>query len=294
MQMPGADIEITASLVRALLMEQHPDLAHFTLEHGGEGWDNTQFRLGPDLVVRLPRRQLAVALTEHEQRWLPVLAPRLPCPVPVPVRVGRPGCGYPWPWSVVRWFDGTIATPANSGALPEAFGAFLVALHVPAPPELSANPFRRSLPARAPTFAEHLRHVRHEVDAPAAAAIFDAAARLPAWHAPPVWIHADLHPANVIVADGRLRAVVDYGDLAAGDPAVDLAIAWMLWPRAGRTRFRNAVARGCVRLDDDSTWGRARGWALALGVTVLANADNHPAMRAIGRHTVDAVLLEAD
>jgi aminoglycoside phosphotransferase (APT) family kinase protein len=194
---------------------------------------------------------------------------------------------------VVRWFEGEIATPANSDGLTESLAAFLVALHEPAPPDVPANPFRQSLPARASIFAEHLAHVHHAVDASAAGAVFDAAARIPAWREPPVWIHADLHPANVIVGDGRLRAVVDFGDLAAGDPAVDLAIAWMLWPQRGRKQFRDAVDRASGRTDD-ATWRRARGWALALGVTFLANSDDHPTMGAIGRRTVNAVLNGAE
>lgn len=291
--MPDAEVSITVELVRALLLEQHADLAHLSLVDGGEGWDNRQFRLGPELAVRLPRRQVAVALTEREQRWLPILGPRLPCPVPAPVRVGRPGCGFPWPWSVVRWFEGTIATPANSDALTEPLAQFLVALHAPAPPDVSGNPFRQSLQARASVFADHLTHVRHAIDASAAAAVFEAAALIPGWEEPPVWIHADLHPANVIVHDGSLRAVVDFGDLAAGDPAVDLAVAWMLWPPQRRGQFRDTVNQ-CSGRTDDATWGRARGWALALGVTFLASSDNHPTMAAVGRHAVDAVLQGPD
>lgn len=293
MRMPDAEFPITAELARALLLEQHADLAHLSIVDGGEGWDNKQFRLGSELAVRLPRREVAVSLTEHEQRWLPILGPRLPCPVPAPVRVGRAGCGFPWPWSVVRWFEGEIARPGNSEALPEPLATFLVALHQPAPRDVTGHPFRQSLPARASLFAEHLTHVHHTVDASAALAVFDAAARIPAWGEPPVWIHADLHPANVIVGDDRLRAVVDFGDLCAGDPAVDLAIAWMLWPQPGRTRFRDVVDRGSGRTDE-ATWCRARGWALALGVTFLAHADSHRTMGAIGRHTVDAVLASPD
>lgn len=293
MRMPDAEFPITAELVHALLLEQHPDLAHFTLGEGGEGWDNMHVRLGRDLAVRLPRREVAVSLTEREHRWLPILGPRLPCPTPVPVRVGRAGCGFPWPWSVVPWFEGEIATPTNSAALTEALAHVLVALHQPAPPNAPGNPFRQSLQARADVFAEHLTQVQHTVDARAAAAIFDAAARIPAREDLPVWVHADLHPANVIVGGGELRAVVDFGDLSAGDPAVDLAIAWMLWPEDGRTRFRASVDRRS-RCTDDATWSRARGWALALGVTFLASSDNHPAMGAIGRRTVDAVLHGRD
>src|SRR5678815_2309167 len=133
---PIAEVTIDTSVVRALLQEQHADLAHLSLVEVGEGWDNKLFRLGEDLVVRVPRRAASAALIEHEQRWLPRLSPRLPLPVPVPLRVGRPGCGFPWSWSVVPWLPGQSALLAPlqdvaTGAV--ALGRFLRALHQPAP-----------------------------------------------------------------------------------------------------------------------------------------------------------------
>src|SRR5690349_9653047 len=104
--MPAAEVAIDEALVRALLRDQHPDLAELPLERVAFGWDNVVLRLGDELAVRVPRRQLAASFIEHEQRWLPELAPRLPLPVPAPVRVGRPALGYPWSWSVVPWMAG--------------------------------------------------------------------------------------------------------------------------------------------------------------------------------------------
>src|SRR5262245_60372258 len=106
---PPAEITVDRSLVVALLHEQHTDLAHLPLLEIGEGWDNRLFRLGDDLMVRVPRCAASAALVEHEQQWLPRLSPLLPLPVPVPLRVGRPGCGFPWSWSVVPWFPGQSA-----------------------------------------------------------------------------------------------------------------------------------------------------------------------------------------
>lgn len=287
--MPEAEVSITVDLVRALLREQHADLAGLSVVDAGEGWDHRQFRLGAELLVRLPRRQAAAAVIEHEQRWLPVLAPRLPVAVPSPVRVGQPGCDFPWAWSVAPWFTGDIAATVNPDALAPPLGEILLALHPPAPPDAPVNPFRTSLVSRSEVFAERVSRVGHRLDRTAAAAVWDAAVRAPSWKGPPVWLHADLHPANLIVHDGHLAAVIDFGDLTAGDPAVDLAVAWMLWPRSIRESFRNVVDRSSP-WTDDATWRRARGWALALGVAYLANSEDNPTMDTIGHRTVAAVL----
>ena len=138
---PAAEVTIDTSVVRALLQEQHADLAHLSLIEVGEGWDNKLFRLGEDLAVRLPRRAASAALIEHEQRWLPRLSPRLPLPVPAPIRVGRPGCGFPWSWSVVRWFPGQsalLAPPRGLRRRPSLWVDFFAR---------STNPRRKTLHA---------------------------------------------------------------------------------------------------------------------------------------------------
>jgi aminoglycoside phosphotransferase (APT) family kinase protein len=143
--MPAAEVDTPSGLVRRLLAEQHPDLAGLTLEPAAHGWDNVTYRLGDELAVRLPRRALGADLIGHEQRWLPALAPPLPLPVPVPVRLGRPGCGYPWAWSVVPWLPGrpaAVAPPADPLAAAVTLGEFLGALHTPAPADAPVNPYR--------------------------------------------------------------------------------------------------------------------------------------------------------
>jgi aminoglycoside phosphotransferase (APT) family kinase protein len=148
---PVAETPIDAVLVRSLLQEQHPDLAALPLTEAGAGWDNTLFRLGTDLVVRLPRRQLAAELVEHEHRWLPELASRLPLPVPAPTRVGRPALGYPWSWVVSRWLPGRTAAERLFDDERDAgtrLGHFLGALHHPAPADAPAHPFRSTLASR--------------------------------------------------------------------------------------------------------------------------------------------------
>ena len=292
--MPGAEVAIDTGLVRALLEEQQPDLAARALVDAGEGWDNKLFRLGDDLVVRLPRRQLAAGLIEHEQRWLPVLAPHLPLPISAPVRVGRPGCGFPWAWSVLPWFDGQMAAAQPGGqtdSMAVGLAEFLAALHRPAPLDAPLNPYRTSLAARSDAFQERLRRCERRVDQASALAVWQAALATPAWSGPALWLHGDMHPGNLIVNSGQLIAVIDFGDMAAGDPAVDLSVAWMLWSERIRNVFRATVDR-LTGGADDAMWRRARGWAVHLGLAYLVNSLDNPLMGSIGRRTLAAALTD--
>jgi aminoglycoside phosphotransferase (APT) family kinase protein len=290
---PPAEVTIDPSLVRALIQEQHADLAHLELNDFGEGWDNRLFRLGDELIVRLPRRAASTALIEHEQRWLPRLSPSLPLPIPVPLRVGRPGCGFRWPWSVVPWFSGQSALLAPSKDLATsavALGQFLRALHRPAPAAAPHNRWRGvALPVRTNALREHLQQVGGLVDGVAVLGLWERVLSTRPHAGPPSWIHGDLHPGNLLLDSGRLTAVLDFGDIAAGDPATDLSVAWMWLPPSARPAFRSS-ARGEFDPLDDDTWMRARGWALALGLAYLANSGNNEAMGALGRTTINAAL----
>jgi aminoglycoside phosphotransferase (APT) family kinase protein len=287
---PEAEHPIDDELVAALVADQHPDLVG-TLRRVVGGWDNEVFRLGDDLAVRLPRRELAAGLVESELRWLPVLAPRLPLDVPVPVRAGEPGLGYPWPWAIVRWVEGetllSALEPVDEQALGRALASFLTALHTEAPGDAPRNPFRGvPLADRIGRFADHLQVLPPDVDRSAVGSAWTAALDEPARVGPAVWIHGDLHPGNLVMRDGRLAGVIDFGDLTAGDPATDLASAWMRLGAGERDALR-------IRLRvDDATWGRARGWALAHAVAVLAHSADDPAMAAMARRTLAAVLAD--
>lgn len=290
---PPAEVTIDLALVRALLEEQHGDLAQLALNDLGDGWDNHLFRLGDDFVVRLPRRAVAAPLIEHEQRWLPELVPRLPLPVPVPLRVGRPGCGFPWSWSVVPWLPGESALVTPPQDLTETameLGRFVRALHQPAPADAPRNPYRGvPLTAREKILRERLQQLEEAVDSARVLRVWERVVSAPPWPRPPVWIHGDLHPRNLLVVNGRLAAVIDFGDLAAGDPATDLSVAWMLLPPFARSIFR-ASARDDANPVDEDTWTRARGWALALGLAYLANSRDDHAMRVLAHATIDAAL----
>jgi aminoglycoside phosphotransferase (APT) family kinase protein len=292
--MPAADVVVTADLVRRLLADQHPDLAHQRVEFLANGWDNALFRVGDELVARMPRRELGAAIIVNEQRWLPLLAPRLPLPIPYPERTGHSALGYPYSWSVVPFLPGTPAADADYldlAAAAVAVGGFLGALHVPAPPDAPFNPFRSvPLASRAPTFAENLRLVGGAVDRDAALRVWDSALSAPRFAGPPVWLHGDLHPANILVTDGQVSGVIDFGDVASGDPACDLAVAWMLLPLSWHGAFRAAYAAAGAGVADDGLWVRARGWALNLGIVFLAYSADNPQLLAVGRRTLERIL----
>jgi len=292
---PAAETAIDVPMVRALLRAQHADLADLPLERAGGGWDNVLFRLGADLAVRMPRRGLAVPLIEKEQRWLPALAPQLPLPVPTVLRVGKPGCNYPWPWSVTPWLPGRAALHAPlsdpmSAAAP--LGSFLQALHQPAPSDAPANPFRGiPLAARDLATRAHLARLGSRIDYSAATDLWQRLVKAPTWAGPPLWIHGDLHPGNVLVDEGRISAILDFGDLAAGDPATDLAAMWMLLPRPAWPALVAGACGGPHSSDSMAdTLTRARGWALALGAACAASSRDDEAMGAMGLATIAAAL----
>ncbi|MEV1013633.1 aminoglycoside phosphotransferase family protein [Micromonospora sp. NPDC049801] len=287
-RMPAAEIPVSVELVRGLLDQQHPDLADLPIEILANGWDNLVCRLGAELLVRLPRRAVAAELIAHEQRWLPELAGRLPLPVPAPVRVGQPTTRYPWSWSVVPFFPGRIVAlsqPDDPWSAALTLGGFLNALHTPAPPEAPVNPLRGiPLVGRAPGVLNGLAHV-DPADRAAALGIWEVAVAAPAWGGPPLWLHGDLHPANILVDRGRLSAVIDFGDITSGDPATDLSVAWMLFTAEQRAALRREYGRA-----DDATWERARGWALALSLVFLTHSQDNPLMRGIGERAFRLVL----
>jgi aminoglycoside phosphotransferase (APT) family kinase protein len=292
--MPAAEVDVTPDLVRRLLAGQHPDLAGLPVTVLANGWDNLSCRLGDQLLVRLPRRAVAAELVRNEQRWLPVLAPRLPLAVPVPVRTGVPAMGYPWYWSIVPYLPGLVAAacpPADPAETASVLGGFLGALHVPAPPEAPANPVRGvPLASRDGAFTARVRQLGGAIDGTAAMRAWQVAVAAPPWDRPPVWLHGDLHPANILVSEGRISGVIDFGDITSGDPATDLAVAWMLLPGHCHETFLAAYGEAGGPPPGASTRARARGWALGLAVATLARSADTPLMTSVARTTLGAVL----
>ncbi|WCN05474.1 aminoglycoside phosphotransferase family protein [Streptomyces sp. M92] len=289
--------EITADLVRELLREQHPDLADLAIRAVAGGWDNQQWRLGGELAVRVPRTERAPDLQRKERRWLPVLAPRLPLPVPEPVRTGEPSARFPKPWTVMTWVPGEPLDHSRISRGDHAAGRladFLRALHVPAPAEAPAGKDRGAHPKECTDGFDHFFGAVAPGDiADGLRAVWDDAVAAPEWAGPPVWVHGDLHPANVVVSDGTLSGVVDFGDLFAGDPAWDLAAAWVVLPEGAAARFFDVYAKA-----DAGTVRRARGLAVLKGlVLMLIGRDGDrglpggkPAWGPAGRAALDRVL----
>ncbi len=294
--MTDTEIEITADLVRALLREQHPDLAGLAVREVEGGWGNQMWRLGEELAVRVQRMDRTPELQLKERRWLPVLAPRLPLPVPTPVRCGEPSARFPKHWTVMTWVPGE---PLDHGSISrgahaaDTLAGFLRALHVEAPADapagadFGAHPrdcgdgFANFFPAAPDGIAADVR------------AVWDDAVAAPAWEGPPVWVHGDLHPANVVVSGGTLAGVVDFGALFAGDPAWDLAAAWVLLPAGTAARFFDTYAQA-----DEAAIRRARGLAAMKGLFLMLMGQNgerglpggKPHWGPAGRAALDRVL----
>ena len=268
MEGPPGEVQVDVELVEVLLAQQHPNLATLPLRPSVSGFDNHMFRLGESFAVRLPRSAVAARLLANEQRWLITLSDRLPLQIPVPIRVGQPAFGFPWRWSVVPWLAGETAevAPIRTGEA-RRLAAFLRALHVPAPADAPRNIERAApLTSRAAAIRERMRHLERTTD------VMNDRIRQ-AWsealeapnETPPTWIHGDLHARNVLTVDGRITGVIDWGDMTAADPAIDLACLWMLLPsEAARTQAQRAY-----NVANDPLWARARGWAVLFGVTLL-------------------------
>ncbi|MBJ7903078.1 aminoglycoside phosphotransferase family protein [Streptomyces sp. DSM 110735] len=270
--MTATQTDITEDMIRELLREQYPDLADRPLKLGALGWDNQVWRLGDDLAVRMPwATDSADALLRKEHAWLPGLAPRLPLPIPVPQRLGEPTERFPRPWLVTTWVPGEPADRAPATRPTEAaavLAAFLTALHRPAPDDAPSGRDRGGVLAET---ADHLTRALASAadlglvpDPDAVRVVWEDAAAAPAWTGPRLWLHGDLHPANVLTTDGTFCGVIDFGDLFAGDPAFDLAAAWILLPDSAVDLFHAAYST-----PDPATLRRARGWAVLRALSCL-------------------------
>ncbi|HEX7626399.1 MAG TPA: aminoglycoside phosphotransferase family protein [Gaiellaceae bacterium] len=257
-KMHDDELEIDEALVRRLIAEQFPQWVDLSFVRVGDGTVNVIYRLGEELSIRLPRRDGPTVEEDIELRWLPVLASHLPLDIPQPVARGRPGESYPWYWSIHTWIDGELPT----GPLdPDHLASFVAALERIDPAGAPEPAGGRGKPLAWRDGA--VRSALERVEAPGALELWEEAMRAPEWDRPGVWIHCDLDARNVLVRDGRLAAVLDWGGVGVGDPAVDVMVAWKLLARETRERFRQALGV------DDATWLRARGWAVSQALIAL-------------------------
>ncbi|WP_018351762.1 aminoglycoside phosphotransferase family protein [Longispora albida] len=285
------EIKADAALVRRLVATQFPQWAGLDVTPVEQaGTDHLLFRLGDELVARMPRIESATDQATNDERWLPVLAPHLPLPVPAPVAVGAPGEWYPWKWSVAPWLSGENPTAGNLDYEQAAvdLGTFVRALHTV---DTTGGPVKTGMTRGVPLAArdewtrESIAELGSRVDTARVTAAWDDALAATPWDKPPVWIHGDIQAGNLLAENGRLSAVIDFGGLGLGDPAPDLAPGWSMFDARTRQVFREASGY------DEDTWRRGRGWALSTALVGLPYYwDSNPAFIAEGQAKVAAVL----
>jgi aminoglycoside phosphotransferase (APT) family kinase protein len=287
---PSADVALSEVLVAHLIATQFPLYTDQPIRFVAEGWDNAMFRVGEHLCARLPRRHVGEDLLKLEQRWLGQIAPRLTLPIPAPIGIGLPDTSYPYTWSLVPWMPGE---PIGAGRLEEsegvALGSFLKALHIPASSDAPISDCR-GLPLatridlveqRSARLIPHFDWIAPNIlpiwaDALAASTEFAS-----------VWLHGDLHPRNVLMDNGKLSAVIDWGDMCGGDPATDLAALWMLLPNAQSRALAVDIYKPSIDM-----LRRAKGWAITWGLLLLdtGRVDNDLNAQ-IGLNILEQVLV---
>jgi aminoglycoside phosphotransferase (APT) family kinase protein len=278
--------------VRRLIATQFPHWAHLPVRPVAvSGWDNQTFRLGDTMSVRLPTAAEYALAVEKEHRWLPVIAAQVPLPVPVPLAQGE---GFRFPWSVYGWIDGDPAGAdriADLTGFAETLAGFLVALRHVDPaggPGPGLHNWFRGGPLRVYAAQTHraIEALDGRIPRDLVTEVWRSALRAP-WDGRPVWFHGDVAPGNLLLRDGALAAVIDFGTCGVGDPACDLPIAWTLLSGASRDAFRTRLGV------DAGTWARGRGWALWKALIVYAGAlHSDPAEAAAARRVVDGILTD--
>ena len=289
-------LDIDVSLVRRLLAEQFPHWTDLPIVRvKSAGTENAIYRLGDDLAIRLPYRPVNTTQVDKDHRWLPLLSPHLPLPIPVPVAKGTPDEGYPSQWSVCRWLPGENVTldrlvdPSQAAKELAKFIHTLQQIDSSGGPAPGAHNFFRGIP-----LADRDGYTRAAiakstslVDSDAVTTTWERDLQPPAWGEPPVWIHGELVPGNLLALSGQLSGVIDWGGLAVGDPATELLPAWNLFQHESRDAFRTEIDV------DDATWARGRGLALSVALVALPYyLETNPIIVRWARHMIDEVLKD--
>jgi aminoglycoside phosphotransferase (APT) family kinase protein len=296
MEQKSNNLDITDSLVSQLITEQFPKWAEFKItpvKFGGH--DNRTFRLGDNLLIRLPSAQSYVAQVAKEQEWLPKLAPHLTMKIPSPVAMGRPNNIYPWPWSIYQWIEGDSANTVELNdvhlkQLATDLADFLKAIQKidsQAGPAGGEHNYYRgvSLSIYDESTKESLSQLGDVIDTQQAMRVWEEALNSQ-WERPPVWVHGDIASGNLLINNNKLTAVIDFGCLGVGDPACDLVIAWTLFDRDSRELFKKRIAL------DAATWKRARGWALWKAAFELAALEDKSSQQAHQQLTIVKTVLQ--
>lgn len=284
------EVAVNVQIVQQLLAEQFPQWANLHLkvmEH--QGTDNVMYQLGDDKVLRLPRMERSAANIQKERQWLPTLEPHLPIAIPHVIAEGHPDERYPFPWLVCGLLQGKQPDESNPFDVEQAakdLGHFVVSMQKIN--SSGAPRCQRGLPlqSRDEEMRAAIPLCSDVFDTKRVQEIWEAALALPEWSDTPVWIHGDLHAGNLLVKDGKVTAVVDFGSSGSGDPASDLMVAWTLLTKETREIFRSIVQ------PDEATWERGRAWALTMGVVAYPYyRDTNPAFACIAKRATDAALL---
>jgi aminoglycoside phosphotransferase (APT) family kinase protein len=293
MKMHDGEVDIDAALVGRLVAAQFPQLTDLPISAiQSTGTVNAIYRLGDHLYARLPRVQSWAQDLDKEWRWLPELAPQLSLRVPEPVGRGHPTSSYPFSWAIYRWIDGQPYADelvADEHQAAKDLAQFVVELRRIDPGGGAPRGGRRPLRELDAVTRAAISSARGVIDSDAAAAAWERALQAPAWNGTPVWIHGDLLRPNVLVLDGRLCAVIDFGGAGVGDPAADVIAAWSVFGHTGRGVFRGALDV------DDATWNRARGYALHQAALIIPYyGETNPGFVAPAKRTVEEILADVD
>jgi aminoglycoside phosphotransferase (APT) family kinase protein len=293
MWMHTDQVEVPDELVRWLLDSQFAHWRDLPLRRlPPMGTDHQLFRLGEDLLVRMPIYRASAGQADSDAEWLPRLAPHLPVCVPVPVAVGEPGATYPFAWSVVPWLPGENPDSRNVDPvrLAHELAEVVTALQAVDP---AGGPIKRDGSRGAPLVPDAwvpdtITTLGDRIDGRAALAVWEAALDVGPWPGEQVWIHGDLLAGNLLVRDGRLSALIDFGALGVGDPSADLTAAWTTFEGPSRRIFHEHMG-----FDDDS-WARARARAMLPALTGLTYyAESVPAFAERSRRHIEAVVSDA-
>ncbi len=285
------EFDIDEPLVRRLVDDQFPQWKELALKPVSSlGTDNALFRLGEAMVVRLPKINWAKSDVEKEYQFLPLLAPLLPFKVPVPIGKGEQVAEYQSSWSIYPWLNGTnpiVGSISHPDVLATDLANFITVLHSI---DTSNGPIAgRGIPLRERDTSTRaaINELGRMIDKPLVELVWQSALDAPIWEMPPVWIHGDLSPGNLLLVDDRLNGVIDFGALGIGDPACDLIVAWNLLPTGVRNIFRSALNV------DDATWARGRGWALSIALIQLPYyQQRNPTLAASAQYVINEILQE--
>jgi aminoglycoside phosphotransferase (APT) family kinase protein len=282
MSWPAAEVPIDAALVSSLLRAQFPEFANLDCYRVNEGFDNSVWRLGEELVIRLPRHQLAATLIENELRWLPEVVRHVSLATPLPLRAGAATNEFPWPWLIASWHDGEPGDGVNQhvrGRSAKEMANFLRAIHTEAPTDAPFNPYRSvALASRESSLYSRLEDVGEIVNFENVESLWKSVRDTPRGDRPDHWLHGDFHPGNTIYRNGSLIGVIDFGDMCAGDPAVDLAGGLLSLPYESLSEFFDTYER-C----DGATLRRTIGWSIFFGVMFVSYARDRANYLGIGQ-----------